>query len=352
MRRLVTVFLAAVVCGIVGCSTPDTDGVEPPPPPSPRVVSLSATLSDDTVAVGGRVTALAEEVTDKGIVLHPTGVWTISDSTVASVAPDGSVLAHRPGTVVVTATVDTLRASVALTVVPAPAARVVIVGTAPISPIDQLAGEGARGGDVFRESAIVLDIYGDTLRSAPVLWSSADTTLASVAADGTVRIRAGAFGERSVDIAVASGAASATVTIYGSDWSIDTSVDRVTLDTTVSANLATYGIGSYPSGRLSLTCSGGFFIASVSSGANITANGVISYRFSGIAPVTTTWTESPPSYTSLYVANEAARTFASNTLRADTLFVQYGFFGGGGANLVFLLRNAGSVYPAVGARCQ
>ncbi|GLC27316.1 Ig-like domain-containing protein [Roseisolibacter agri] len=173
-RRIVTALVLATACG----GSDDATGRLPSGPdagPTPA----SVTIAPRTVAtIAGRSTALVAVVRDaRGVVMlaaRPT--WTSSDPLIADVDGSGVLRGVEAGTVLVRATAGRATDSVYVTVARAPVASVTIV-----APVDRVVA-----GETLSLQANVLDDRGVRVTDRSVMWTSSDTTLARVSADGVV----------------------------------------------------------------------------------------------------------------------------------------------------------------------
>jgi len=150
-----------------------------------RPLSVAAlTLSPDTVGVrvgvSVRMTATVADSLGRELVLRPV-VWETADTLVATVSVDGDVLgapysgaAER--TTIVRATAEGRSDSAVVIVTPLPVSRVVA------TPDTVTIGEGLS----VQLSAVAQDAASNILPGRPITWASADTSIATVNADGLV----------------------------------------------------------------------------------------------------------------------------------------------------------------------
>ena len=128
-------------------------------------ITLQASLGDSVAGAGGEVE------------------WLSSDTTLATVAADGTVTGHEAGEVTLTATLGGVSAQAAVTVLAAP------VATVTITPAVNSITAGSR--TTLR--AVARSGTGKVLESATFKWSSSDSTVAVVNNAGVVTGRARGF---------------------------------------------------------------------------------------------------------------------------------------------------------------
>jgi hypothetical protein len=160
------------------------------------VLCTAATACGDTpsasvTAVEVRVTAAATEIfagesTRLSVVAldsrgRTTSVrpaaWSSGNASVATVAQDGLVTGHSPGTVTVRATVDGAFGEVALTVRPVPVASVSIQPDSTTLTV----------GDSIQLVAVPMNASGNPLAGRSIVWSSSDTTLVTITMAGLAK---------------------------------------------------------------------------------------------------------------------------------------------------------------------
>jgi serine/threonine protein kinase len=150
-------------------TTPPTE-TQPIRVASVRIVGAPATLAvGDQVTLGATAQNLAGGTLQRG-----SPQWSVSETTVARVSPDGTLTALAEGTVEVAATVDGTTGRALLEVVPAPVASVVI------EPSEVVLEVGAQA----RMAARALDRGGETLSGRSVRWTSGDTSVLTAEASG------------------------------------------------------------------------------------------------------------------------------------------------------------------------
>jgi uncharacterized protein YjdB len=161
--------------------------------PLPEVVGVRLQPDSATLRVGDAIDFDGIALGAGNAVLTGRPVsWRSSDTTVVKIAADGTATGVGVGAAQVTATIGAISASGIVRVVPAGVTRV------RIEP-DSLV---MRPGAVAELAAVALDGRGVALTGRAVAWVSSDTTVAKVAATGTIT-------------AVAAGSARVTATVDG-----------------------------------------------------------------------------------------------------------------------------------------
>ena len=148
---------------------------------APVKVARVQVIPDSMVLVTGAAGDFSAVAYDSAgnVLTGRTLAWTISDAAVATISTGGTVTAAAPGTAQVTATAEGVSGSARVIVTPPPPAAVVRVEVAP----DSLVLQPGQTGDF---DATAYDAEGHLLTGRAVAWSSADSTVATVGADGTV----------------------------------------------------------------------------------------------------------------------------------------------------------------------
>jgi trimeric autotransporter adhesin len=155
-----------------------------------------------TLAIGDTLTIAAQPVKPSGA--HVNGLklaWSSSDSAIASVTQQGHVTAVSVGTV----NIDASFAGIS----PSHPARVVVVATPVAKVIVAPPSVTLRVGDAFQFTDTTKDAAGNVLTGRTVVWSTTDSTIASVDQAGLVIAKK--IGQ--VTITAASGNASGTATV-------------------------------------------------------------------------------------------------------------------------------------------
>ncbi len=168
-------------------------------PPPVAVASVSVTVNTTTLAVGQATQAVATVYDAQGNVLSGRPVtWTSADAAVASVSAGGLITATGGGSVSISATAGGQAGFAAISVTapppPPPAAVATVSVTAPVSAL--LVGQTSQLTVTLR------DAQGNVLTGRTLLFSSSNTTIATVSPSGLVTAKGG-------------GAATITVTSEG-----------------------------------------------------------------------------------------------------------------------------------------
>jgi hypothetical protein len=190
--RRAVLALAAV---LAACSGPSE-------PPSVSVVAMSATAATLLVGPSGgqslTLTATPQQSNGRPITGRLID-WRSSNPTAVLVSASGIVTALAPGTATVTATVDAVVGSVAITVLPVPVASVTLTPAVLELP----------AGFTQPVSAVLRDSAGAVLTNRPVVWTSSAQAVASVTGTGVVQgVSAG-----TATITATAGGRSATVAV-------------------------------------------------------------------------------------------------------------------------------------------
>ncbi|MEI6740566.1 MAG: Ig-like domain-containing protein [Gemmatimonadaceae bacterium] len=164
-----TITVTATVEGVDGTATVT---VRPVP-----VAAVTVSPAGSTVYLGNTQQMTASARDAAGAALTGRGVvWSVSDTTVATISPTGLVTTLKVGRVTVTATVEGVAGSSTITVVPVPIASVgVVPGTATIQTDATL-----------QLIATARDIYDRVATGRSVAWTSSDPAVATVSATGVV----------------------------------------------------------------------------------------------------------------------------------------------------------------------
>ena len=153
-------------------------------PPSVTLATISVTPASASITVGGTVALAATARAANGQALPRAVGWTSSDSSVASVTPNGLVTGLKAGAAAMTATADG-RTSAAIVTVTEPVARATVVDSAAAS-LDLVPRRFNVTVDrSFALRAIARDARGSVVRR-PVRWVSSDPAIAAVAPNGVV----------------------------------------------------------------------------------------------------------------------------------------------------------------------
>jgi len=158
-----------VTLAFAGCS----DGTAPKVSVPSSIIPAAKSV---TLTALGETTLLPMTVLDqRGLPLEgPSLQWTSSNADVASVSSDGVVTAVGPGTATITARSGEVRGST----------EVVVAQVAALLEPEVDGVELWALGDTLRLGATVRDPGGAPIAAASVVWLSADTSVATVSADG------------------------------------------------------------------------------------------------------------------------------------------------------------------------
>ena len=166
-RSVVTI--AAVAAVVLG-----TDCAEPTTPPSAPVHRIVVSPQRGAILPGATLQLTATLFDSAGRTVHGGPVvWATFDSAVATVSAEGEVLGVALGTTTIRGHVERDTAAAIIDVV------------APIDSIVVLPNDLILAGP-YGLQVILLDAAGGTIRGRPVVWSSSDTTIATVSAAGVV----------------------------------------------------------------------------------------------------------------------------------------------------------------------
>jgi glucose/arabinose dehydrogenase len=159
----------AVVAAGIACGGDST------PPATLSRVEISATSATVVEGATLQLSALAR-LSDGSAQSGAAFAWTSDDTTIASVSATGLVTGRRAGSTTIHASTGTASGAQSLTVTPAPVASVTLEpDTATLTT-----------GDTRTFAARVFGPSGNTLSGRAVVFSSSDTSVATVRADGVV----------------------------------------------------------------------------------------------------------------------------------------------------------------------
>jgi uncharacterized protein YjdB len=188
-----TATITATVEGVTGRATVKV--VAAPPPPPAAVASVRVQPDSLTLTAGATATVTAAAYDAQGNLLAGRVVtWTSSNGAVVGFESGGTVRGIAAGTARVTATVEGVSASIAVTVL-APRA---VVRRVVVQPDSLVLAPGATG-DL---NVVAYDSAGNVVTGRAIVWASSSTGVATVGTGGAVR-------------AVAAGTAQVTATVDG-----------------------------------------------------------------------------------------------------------------------------------------
>lgn len=188
------------------------------------VRTVVVTPSPDTLIVGGSVQLTAVTLDSAGNTLSGRNIdWTSGDQSIAVVSTTGKVVTLSPGTVEIIAKSEGVSGTATIVVLPPPVNRVVVApSTASI-----VAGTTQQFTDTLKDAA------GNLLTGRVVVWTSSDTTIATV--DSTTGLATG----------VAAGSATITATSEGKSGNATLTVTPVPVATvTVTPPNPTIDVGA------------------------------------------------------------------------------------------------------------
>ncbi len=266
----------------------------------------------------GRTEVLAAAVRNAAGAVLPerrSVAWSSSAPTIATVSADGAVTAVGNGTASITATVEGVSGTAAITVVD-PVASVLVTPTAvtlPAGASEQMTASGR-------------DAKGASLTGRPVAWASSNPAVATINASGIVT-------------AVAAGSANLTATVEGVDATATVTVLRPVASVHITPSQATLFVGrTLPLSALARDAQGSALTGRAVSWstsdpavATITASGLVTAVAAGSATITATvegveataaltLVSLPPALTGITVSADTVTLFVGRT-RAITATV-------------------------------
>ncbi len=317
MRSLILAVSGPAFCLITACSSGNTAVEVVPKTP---VASVTVTLPAVSLVAGQTQVAVATPRDANGAGLTDRQItWTSSATAVASVTESGMISALTPGTTTITAASEGVSGQAMLTVVAVPPIPVASVTVSPASPSIQV-------GATTQLSAVTRDANNNVLSGGVVTWSSDNSGIASVDANGLVsavsaggtRITASSEGKTgSVSLAVtAVPVASVTVSLANPTLTPGATTQATATLRDANNNVLTGRTLAWTSGNNAIaTVSGSGLVTAVATGnTSITAT---SEGKTGSATVTVT--AIPVATVTVTLANPAitagATTQATATLR-------------------------------------
>ena len=182
-RRLTWRFFVVLLLFGCGGGTP-TESRDPVVPiePDPVLTSMTIVLPSDTLVAGTTYQADVAALDQKSRVITVASIaWASANALLLRTASDGTLLALAEGTVRITATVGSVTATRALTILPIPPGPVP-VATVQVTPFDAKLDIGAS----LQLTAALRDFAGRVLSGRTVEWKSNDESIAVVSSDGAV----------------------------------------------------------------------------------------------------------------------------------------------------------------------
>ncbi len=181
-RRALWLLAFATACG--GSPTAPPQAVVPREA-LPELRSLTIAFSDDEPPASRSLKANVAAIDHRG---QPMAVglvaWSSSDTTVATIVSDGTILARRQGVTLITASVGDISSRRSLTILPLPPGPLPVAAVT-VSPLTSTIGVGSSE----QLTATMLDFAGSALAAREVRWVSSDDAVALVSSAGIVTAR-------------------------------------------------------------------------------------------------------------------------------------------------------------------
>jgi uncharacterized protein YjdB len=154
-----------------------------PVTPAPvAVASVTVTPSTDSLVVGSTAQFSAAALDAHGAPLKGRAItWSSNDSRVATVSDAGLVRAVAPGSAAITALAESRRGSARITVVAPRPATIPVASVSVAKPPKALSP-----GETVQLSATIRDAKGNALENRSSVWTSSNTTVATVSPAGLV----------------------------------------------------------------------------------------------------------------------------------------------------------------------
>lgn len=204
-------FALGLLAVFIACGGTDSSG---PSLLSVANVTITGTPSSLETGTSVRLSALATNADGRG--LTRTFTWISSNTAVASVTNDGVVTGIAPGATQISASVDGKTGTTALTVSAPASAPVASITVSPANP-------ELEPGVVTQFSAVVSDAAGNPITGRTIAWSSTNSAVASVDANG--RVSANTAGTTEISAATGGKVGSTVLTVLpktGLDISLST----------------------------------------------------------------------------------------------------------------------------------
>jgi hypothetical protein len=198
------VLAALGLVALAGCGGGGGSGGGSGPPPPPTLASINVTPASPTIALGNthQFTATGSYSDGSSRDLTATAIWSSSSTAVATIASGGLATSAGAGTTTISAASGTVTGSTIMTVT---AATLTSISIAPTDPILGYAGAVQQ----FKATGRYSDQSTRDMTNT-VIWSSSDSAVATIGADGFARATAIAG---SSTIRAQSGSISATTTL-------------------------------------------------------------------------------------------------------------------------------------------
>ncbi len=278
----------------------------------PPVAAVVLTIPQATLVPGATTQAVAQAVDLSGAPLAGRAIsWSTNNPAVITVNGSGLVTAVAVGSAVISASSEGRTGQVSV-VVRSPVTNVVFSGSTRV-----------KVGDTYSYTVTARTADGAVI-ARPVSWSVRETARALVTQGGYVTpLQAGSF---TLVARIDGDDWVATYTAY--DWDTFSSGGRGFL--TIDADLQVanrFGRSEYVS--LTIVCGGtGSYYLWLSFPHMVTANGLVAYSFDGATPLTETWDELSPSYSTLWKpgSNATVRAFSQRVADARVFTIAWGEF--------------------------
>ena len=272
-RMVLTTFLLSACGG--GSDSANTPATPTTPPAPAKVATVEVAPASASLVVGAtqQLAATPKDASGNALTGRTTS-WTSSASTIASISAAGLVTAVAPGSATMTATIDGVTGTAAVTVTPVPVASVTLSPTT----ISVVAGAS------ITLTAETRDASGTALPGRSISWSTSAPAVATVSATGVVT-------------GVAAGSATITATSEGKSATATVTVTPIP----VASVTVTPGSGTlYIGGSLTLVATardaaGGSLAGravtwstSAPTVATVSATGVVAGVAAGSATITAT----------------------------------------------------------------
>lgn len=304
----------------------------------PPVASISVSLAQSSLQVGGSTSASAVLRDANGVVLSDRSIaWSSSNTAVASVSASGVVTALAGGTASIMATSEGKSGMATVTVTLPPVASVTLSGAGRV-----------KVGDTYTYTA-TLRLADGTVVTRPIVWSVTNPSRATITNNGVlVATQAGAF---TIQLLIDGEIWTSNYTAY--DW--DTFISGGTRFVLIDAdNTITNRFGTSNYAELVFSCgtSGSFFVW-VNAPHVVTASGTVALLFDEGAAYSEVWNELSPNYNTLWKpgSNSVTKGFAVQIQNARIFGFAFGEFLGSTKAMLFRVSGLGSLLPPLFSAC-
>jgi uncharacterized protein YjdB len=241
----------------------------------PTVARVDVTLGSQSIVTGSTTTVTAAARDAAGtLITGRTTLWAAAPTSIATISRSGVVTGVAPGNGVISATVDGVSGSAALTVTPPPVALVELSGVR----------SSMTTGQSLQLSAVAKDSAGNVLSGRTITWSSSNSAVASVSttglvvavAPGTVTITATSEGRSDSAVITVTNASGPTVSVTPSPM-------LVAIAGTAQVTAVARDASGAPIPGQTVT-----FTSSDASIASVSATGVVTGVRAGVVTITAT----------------------------------------------------------------